>query len=220
MPARRMKLASAPAVPAAPATPMTRARLLTSPSLTPKMTARSVPDRPDRCQRSRAAMSCSTVSVVAPALQLPPDLGVLPLVGGDRGDLGRRLRLVQLLLVALERGDEVGHGPRPEDPGEQHDDRDAKPRPGRRRRNVGAALLELAGPDVGVAPLVRRDPRNAAARRGSFSIAGEGVVEEDRVALERRFSRLWAVSGDIGAILPGARLAADGGRRTHRRCAT
>ena len=63
----------------------------TSPSLTPKITARSVPDRPERCQRSRAAMSSVGAVASSPVLQLAPDLGVLPLVGGDRRDLRRGL---------------------------------------------------------------------------------------------------------------------------------
>src|SRR6476661_1970218 len=53
-PASRMKLGF---FDAAPATPMTSDRLLTRPSLTPKMTARNVPDCPARCQPSRRAMS-------------------------------------------------------------------------------------------------------------------------------------------------------------------
>ena len=59
MPASRMKLALDSA---APATPITSERLLTRPSLTPKMVARSVPDWPLRCQDSRRAVSrgCST----------------------------------------------------------------------------------------------------------------------------------------------------------------
>ena len=57
IPARRMKLGW-PA--AAPATPMTSDRLLTRPSLTPKMTARRVPDRPPaRCQCSRCPISAA-----------------------------------------------------------------------------------------------------------------------------------------------------------------
>ena len=44
-------------------------------------------------------------------------------------------------------------------------------------------------------PAIRR---NAAARLRVLLDRGERVVEEDRVALERRFSRLWAVSGGIG----------------------
>src|SRR4029079_8191288 len=74
-------------------------------------------------------------------LQLAPDLGVLALVGGDRGYLRRGLGLVDVLFVALERRHEVAHGPGAEQPGQQDDERDPEPGPGRRRRNVRAALL-------------------------------------------------------------------------------
>ena len=111
---------------------MTSERLLTSPSLTPKMTARRVPDWPLRCQRSarpsragrmgadRRRAGSAGDPAAAPSSR-SPDLGVLALVGRDRGDLGRRLGVVEVLLVALEGLDEVGHGPRPEHAGEQDD---------------------------------------------------------------------------------------------------
>ena len=57
IPARRMRDGCAAD---APATPMTSDRLLTRPSLTPKMTARSVPDRAlVRCHGSRRAISAA-----------------------------------------------------------------------------------------------------------------------------------------------------------------
>ena len=59
----------------------------------------------------------------------------------------------------------------------------------RNRGRVGAAgrrpaLLELAGPDVGVAPLVRGDPAERGGPRRVLLDLGERVVEEDGVALE------------------------------------
>ena len=55
---------------------------------------------------------------VAVDLEALPDLGVLALVGGDRGDLGRRaLALVQLLLVAFEGLDQLGDRLGPEQRG-------------------------------------------------------------------------------------------------------
>ena len=174
-PARRMKLGLPDA---APATPMTSDRLLTSPSLTPKMIARSVPDRPDRCHCSRwpisAALAASRAiatpsrgvaaprsaapALVGPALEPLPDLGVLALVGGDRGGLrGTALRVVGVLLVALERLDQLGDGGRPEQARGQDDEPDAHPRPAG-RRHVRAEAGQLGRPDVGMPALVGGDP--------------------------------------------------------------
>ena len=50
-------------------------------------------------------------------VQAVPDRGVLSLVGGDRLDLGRGLRRVEVLLVALEGLDHVAHRVGPERPG-------------------------------------------------------------------------------------------------------
>ncbi len=139
-------------------------------------------------------------------LQLPPDLGVLPLVGGDVGDLRGGLALVDVLLVALERGHEIGDGAGPEQAGEQQDDRDAQPRAGRRRRHVGAALLELAGPDVGVTPLVGGDPAERGRPAGFLLDRGQGVVEEDRVTLQLEILEALERLGGHGLIVPAARL--------------
>jgi hypothetical protein len=118
------------------------------------------------------------------ALQLPPDLGVLSLVSGDVGDLGRGLAVIDVLLVALERGHEIRDGVRPEQASEHEDDRDAQPRAARRRRHVGPALLELAGPDVGMTPFVGGDPAERGRAPGFLLDRGQGVVQEDRVTLQ------------------------------------
>ena len=156
------------------------------------MTARSVPERPARCQRSLAAMSLGRCAMwpgeVVPAAacrvaQPLPDLGVLALVGGDRVDLGRCLRGVGVLLVALQRLDQVADGVRPEQPGDEHDGADAQSRAARLGHGR-AELAQLAGPDLGVASLVAGDrPERLGAARVLLD-ARQRVVQRDRVALE------------------------------------
>ena len=115
---------------------MTSDRLLTSPSLTPKMTARSVPDRPPvRCQLSPSAISAAEprraarratpsprgrlAPPAAPSAAVP-DLGVLALVGRDRGDLGRAPWASYASSSSPSSAcDQVGHGARPEQAGER-----------------------------------------------------------------------------------------------------
>ncbi len=85
-----------------------------------------------------------------------PDLGVLALVCGDRLDLGRALRRVDLLLVALEGLDQVTDGVGAEDTGDGDDDPDAQPRP-TRWRDGRAELAQPVRPDLRVAALVAGD---------------------------------------------------------------
>ena len=118
----------------------------------------------------------------APAQPLP-DLGVLSLVGGDRRDLGRRLGVVELLLVALERLDHVAHGMRAESAGEEEDRPDAQPRPAR-LRDDRAELAQLARPDLGVATLVARDRAERVGAARVLLDPGQAVVQGDRVALQ------------------------------------
>ncbi len=233
IPASRMNRGSAAV--AAPATPMTSARLLTRPSLTPKMTARSVPDRaPVRCQFSDAPISDGAIARPARATpsrpatltiggrlrvrghgrhpgcaavaELVPDPRVLALVGGDRGDLGRLLGVVRLLLVALERDDHVGDGLGPEEPGEQDDEADARPRP-LAGRHVGAELAQLVRPDLGVAALVAGDPVERPGADRILLDARERVVQDDGVALELQVVEA-ALDIDRGHASMVVRLAA------------
>ena len=184
---------------------MTSDRLLTRPSLTPKMTARSVPDRAlARCHGSRRPMSAAEVTPRARrgrradgatptpsdrprrgARRQPlPDLCVLPLVGGDGRDLGRRaLALVRVFLVALERLHEVGDRAGPEQPSDEHDEADPRPR-AIGGRNGRPELGQLARPDVGVPPLVRRDPAEGGRPGRVLLDPRERVVQDDRVAFQ------------------------------------
>ena len=190
--------------PTRPATPMTSARLQTRPSLTPKITARSVPDRPGPVPASRRRVgdlvrgSRPVPSVRPDRLPQPaPDLGVLALVGGDRLDLGRRLAVVDLLLVALERGDEVA-------------DRAAS-----RRARATRMMNADPQPRAGSARAGRRRPssrslpaqisawRRSLRRSGGRPRPGAGPSRSrrgrrrgrSRRARACRLSRLWAVIG-------------------------
>src|SRR3990172_3717590 len=233
MPASRIMLGWA----AAPATPITRARLLTSPSLTPKMVARSVPVWPAVCHRSRAEMSAversrvgaagSTPTPPAPppaprapphpptrppggrpaGRQLPPDLGMAPLVGRDRLDLGARLALVDLLFLALERLDQIADRLRAEEAGHPDDQANAQAGPpGRRDRD--ALLAQLLRPDLAVAALVRGDVTEGGRAARFLLDAGQRVVQDDRVALELQVGEalLDVADGHAGivpALAPG-----------------
>ena len=217
MPASRMKLGLPDD---APATPMTSDRLLTSPSLTPKMTARSVPERPPaRCHDSR--LPTSAAFRARPAMATPsrpgsrheahllaglepfPDDRVLALVGGDGGRLGRRvLGAVGRLLVALECLDEVGHGRRPEQPGGEDDEPDAHPGPVG-RRHVRTEVAQLRGPDVGVTAFVAGDPAEGVGSARVLLDRRQRVVQDDRVAFQLEVVE--------------APLDVDGGHGSHRR---
>ena len=187
----------------APATPITSDRLLTSPSLTPKMAARSVPARPARCQASSspvadrgsglgtadrpagagegrhggaAAATTGPAAAGAPAparkagIEPLPDLRVLALIGHDRGHGRVRLRLVELFLVAFQRLDEVRYGAGPEDACQADDETHPRTRTAR----AGTSTPASRSRDAQISACRRSLPamaRNAAARRGSFSIA-------------------------------------------------
>ena len=118
---------------------------------------------------------------------------MLPLVGRDGRDLGRRLGVVRLLLVALERLDEVAHGVGPEEPGDLDDEADPQPRRAR-FGDVGALLAQLAAQ----IPAWRRSlpaiVPNARARRSSFSIAASASYRAIASRSSFRLIRLWAMS--------------------------
>ncbi len=118
-----------------------------------------------------------------PPLQLAPDCGVLALVGGDGGRLGRHLVGVRLLFVALECLDQVGHGARAKTAGEIDDQPDPCSRPTRRRhRRAGA--LQAFGPDAGVTPLVAGNALEGSGARLVLLDRSQRLVQDDRVALE------------------------------------
>ena len=123
-------------------------------------------------------------SRVPAVAQLVPDAGMFALVGGDGRDLGRRaLGVVRLLLVALERLDEIRDRLGPEQPGDHDDEPDAGSRRAR-RRDVDAELRELRRPHVGMTPLVGGDPlEGAGAVRLPFD-RREGLVQDDGVPFE------------------------------------
>ena len=93
------------------------------------------------------------------------------------------LAVVGLFLVTLEGLHEVGDRAGPEQPGDQHDEPDPRPR-AVGRRDGRPELGQLARPDVGVPPLVRRDPAEGFRPGRVLLDLGERVVEDDRVAFE------------------------------------
>ena len=111
--------------------------------------------------------------------------------------LATALRVVRLLLVALERLDEIGDGLRPEEPGDHDDEPDAGPRRAC-RRDVDAELRELRRPDLGMTPLVGGDPLE---RSGPVRLPFDRRSASYRTIASRssfRFSRL--VRTSIGAM--------------------
>ncbi len=208
---------------------MTSDRLLTRPSLTPKMTARSVPDRPPtRCQVSRRPTSAALVATLGDGhaiaarladvgdllarLQPVPDDRVLAFVGCDRGHLGRdALAFVDGLLVALEGLDELRHGRRPGHAGGQDDEPDAHPRPGGGRHD-GTELAQLRRPDVGVATLVAGDPPERLGAARVLLDGGERVVQDDRVTFQLEVVETLLDVDRGHVVIVGHRLRVDSGR--------
>ena len=209
IPARRMKLPW----PEAPATPITSDRLETSPSDTPKIVARSVPDRPLVCQRSPRAIVVGGLRRARLDARMP--------AGGDELDRrppaapaavpsrafaspSRRFQISACSRSSAAIASTAGcvswasytasSSPStaltrsltarvPNSAGE-HDD---EPDPGARTaggRHGGSQLPEPVLPDRGVPPLVAGD----VAERGGACLVlldrGEGVVQHDGVLLE------------------------------------
>ena len=189
-----------------PATPMTSARLLTRPSLTPKMMARRVPGatRPVPASRGGDVRGCVRAgrwrrrrvvgstpddrpAVVGPsrrnAVQIRACSRSSAAMAATSGD--RTARSYSLLLVALERQHEVGDGTRAEPSRDQHDEPDPDPRSAPAAGTVAPELGQLRAPRCRrVAARWRRSVRTRRHGLASFSIAGERLVQQDRVALE------------------------------------
>ena len=142
------------------------------------------------------------LGLVVRILELLPDLGVLALVGGNRLDLGRCvLAFVDLLLVPLQGRDQIADRLCPEHAGEEDDHRHPRPGSGRGRRDVDTGLAQLRRPDLGVAPLVSRDPPERARPMSILLDRGQRVVEKDRVALEAQVGKaLGCVEGHVDIV--------------------
>lgn len=108
-----------------------------------------------------------------------------PLISGNVGDLRDiAVRTIDLLFVPLKRLDHVAHGTRAED-SREHGDLAHAPTWTFRGGHLLTEAHELRLPDGGMSTLTRGDALEGAATRGIFLDFGEGVVQEDRVALER-----------------------------------
>ena len=226
MPASRMKLGLPDA---APATPMTSDRLLTRPSLTPKMTARSVPERPPaRCQVSRRPTSAA---LVAPrAMATPSRPGWL-----TSGICSPAFSLSQM--TACSRSSAAIAATSGETPWPSYSASSSPSsaltssatadvpatraaRMMNRTRIRGPAGGGTSAPssrsfDAQMSAWRRSLPamrRNASARRGSFSMRGERVVQDDRVAFQLEVvETLLDVDGGH-VVIVGHRLRVDSGR--------
>ena len=151
----------------------------------------------DRAQRAvvtgampRLARLClrqggSVCAATLPCVEFAPDVGMLRLISGNIGDLLYvAMRAVDLLFVPLERLDHVAHRTGAKEAGKEGDLAHA-PAWALGRRYLLAEAEELRLPDRGVSPLAGGDPLKGAAARRILLDLGEGVVQEDCVALER-----------------------------------
>ena len=186
----------------APATPMTRARFETRPSrdaeddgaqrarpagpvpaLARGDVARplGVPDRPPR-RRRRHCRSRSRRSQIAACSR---SSAAIASTSGDA--LGR----VQVLLVALERQDEIADRVRPEEPGDEHDRPDAKARAGAARARRRRATRSLPAQTSAWRRSLPAIDLKASARRG--------VLLDRRPARRTARSRRARASGSQGS---------------------
>ena len=118
-----------------------------------------------------------------PCVEFAPDVGVLRFVGGNVGDLGHvAMCAVDLLFVSLERLHHVAHRTCAEETREQGDLAHA-PAWTLRRGHLLAEAEELRLPDRRMASLAGGDALKGAATCRVFFDLGEGVVQEDCVAL-------------------------------------
>ena len=128
---------------------------------------------------------------------------MLALVRRDRLDLGRGLPRVGLLLVALEGLDQVAHRACSEDPRE-HDDRPDAQAGTADGRHACPELAQLRGPDLGVATLVAGNRPEGTRPPIVLLDPGQGVVQDDRVALELEvLEALLDVEGGHASMVAG-----------------
>ena len=122
-------------------------------------------------------------AVTLPWVKFAPDVGVLRLIGGNIGDLWYvAVGAVDLLFVSLERLDHVAHSTRAKEASEECDLAHA-PTWALRGGHLLAETVELRLPDGGVTALAGGDPLKGAAACRILLDLGEGVVQEDCVAL-------------------------------------
>ena len=160
---------------------MTRARLLTRPSLTPKMTARSVPDRPGRCRCQRLARRRSggwSPDAVGAGLAAGRQISACSRSSAAIASTsGEAWRLVELLLVALERLDQVAS------------------RRASRTARASRMMTATRGPRAGSAPAGRRRraprsfPAQMSAWRRSLPAIRRNAAARLVVLLDRRRAR-------------------------------
>ena len=124
---------------------------------------------------------------------------MLALVGHDGRHFRVVLRLVELLLVTLERLHEVGDGARTEDRGQGEDEADAASRRAR-RRHVSPCRRESSRPDLGVPPLVGGDGTEGSRPPRILLDARQPVIEHDGIALELEVGK---ASLEVGRVEGG-----------------
>ena len=117
------------------------------------------------------------------SIKFAPDVGVLRLIGGNIGDLCNvAVGAVDLLFVPFERLDHVTHGTCAEEASKERDLAHA-PTWTLAGGHLLAQAEELRLPDGGVAALTCGDALKGASPRRILLDLGEGVVQEDCVAL-------------------------------------
>ena len=118
-----------------------------------------------------------------PCVEFAPDVGVLRLVGGNVGDLWYvAVGAVDLLFVSLKRLHHVAHCARAEEASQERDLAHA-PTWALRGGHLLAKAKEFRLPDRRVATLAGGDALKGAATCRVLLNLGEGVVQEDCVAL-------------------------------------
>ena len=125
----------------------------------------------------------SVCAVTLPGFEFAPNVSVLRLISGNIGDLWHvAVGAVDLLFVPLERLDHVAHSTRAKEASEECDLAHA-PTWALGGGHLLAETVELRLPDRGVSPLAGGDALKGAATCRILLDLGEGVVQEDCVAL-------------------------------------